>query len=64
MRTCDVFCHIFMTHHGQHLMTAKTGVITHVELSTMKDAFIDDVAIMVKLPSHSGHNGINLVGDV
>ena len=53
-----MFFHPFMAHHGLHLMTSKTGVITHGELS------IDDVVKIVKLPSHYGHNGINLIGDV
>ena len=38
-----MFCHPFMAHHGLQLMTSKTGVITHGMLSTMKNAFVDDV---------------------
>ena len=44
-------------------MTMMTGVITHGELTAMKETFVDDVTQMVKLPTWSGQTQINLFGD-
>ena len=56
-----MFCHPFMAHHGLHLMTGRQ-VSTHGELTTMKEAFVDDVTQIVKLSTQSGHNWIHLGG--
>ena len=45
------------------LLILKLGVTTHGELTTMKEAFMDDVTQMRKLLTQSGHSWINLFGD-
>ena len=51
-----MFCHPFMAHHGLELMMHKACIINEHLYDNMKEAFIDDVLNMAKLPEETEHD--------
>ena len=59
-----MFCHPFMVYHGQQLMMHKACIIDKHHYENMKEAFIDDILNMVKLPQETELNNDNSNGNV
>ena len=54
-----MFSHPFMAHHGLYLMMHRACIINEHESNTMKEAFINDISNMVKLPEQTEQNNNN-----
>ena len=59
-----IFCHPFMAHHGLHLMIHKACIINEHVYDNIKEAFIDDILNMAKLPEETEYDNDNSNGKI
>ena len=59
-----MFSQPFMAHHGLYMMMHEACVMNGHNYDTMKEAFIDDVSNMVKIPELTEQNNNNISGDM
>ena len=58
------FCQPFIAHRGLYLVMHKACVINGHSYDTMREAFIDAVSNMVKIPELTEQNNHNISGDM